>query len=302
MNNANVHTGILSAFVLGAALVAACSSGSSHAARPLGMAGVVIRDGTVQSSDGRTVTSVFVEVSRITLHQDGDGEHGDDTDDDQGDGNGENLNSNDDGGDGDQGGGHHQHGSHGVDVVVFDMFANNGGVPRVVDLLTLTNSGALFNMLRIPVGTYSGGAVTLVGASAIFEDDPTQTPVPLAIDGDEGSRFDFDFHPPVAVTEAATTIAAIDIVPVITLEGTGYTLSHDGDSDESGECGDGDLEIEVEGTVGSVTGDHIHLGDYGLEVDLSGLDPVLVTPGMQVEVSGYFAEGVLVAQSLEIED
>jgi hypothetical protein len=293
MKNTTVCTGILSGLVLGAALVAACSSGSSNST-PTGMAAIVLRDGTVQSSDGRTVTSVFVEVSRITLKT---AEADDDDHDD--DGNRENDDGDDDDGD-------HDDGDHdgGTEVVVFDMFLDNGGVPREIDLLTLTNSGVLFNMLRIPVGTYDEGTVTIIGASAIFEDDPTQTPVTLAIAGDDGSdsEFDFDFHPPVVVTTAVTSIAAIDIVPVITLDNGVYTLSHDDDSDHSGGCGDDELEIEVEGTISAVDGDTIHLGNFGLEIDLSLLGPMLLVPGMEVEVSGFFDNGVFVAQELEIED
>jgi hypothetical protein len=97
-------------------------------------------------------------------------------------------------------------------------------------------------------------------------------------------------------------LAAIDIVPVITLDNGVYTLSHDDDSDHSGGCGDGDLEIEVEGTISAVDGTSIHLGPFGLEVDLSLIDPMLLVPGMDVEVSGFFDDGVLVAVELEIED
>jgi hypothetical protein len=162
----------------------------------------------------------------------------------------------------------------------------------------------LFNMLRIPVGTYEEATVRLVGASALFEDDPTQTPVPLAIHGDhhDGSQFEFEFHPPVVVDKLGTTIAAIDIVPVITLDGTGYKLSHDGDSDHTGSCEGWELEIDVEGTVTSVNGDMIELGDYDLDVDLSGISRVFVVPGMQIEVEGYLTDGVLVAHSFDFED
>ena len=230
MSNAPVASSLFSGLVLTAALVAACGSGSGggHGSVPMGMAAFALRDGTLQSSDGRVVTSLFVEISRITIQSNGDGQHEDDEQEngDDHDGN-DNQNGDDD--------------HDGIEVVVFDMNRDNGGVPRVIDLLTLTNSGVLFNMLRIPVGVYDSAVVTLEGATALFEDDPTQTPVDLAIDGDSGSDFEFDFQPPVHVTTAATSLGAIDFVPVITLEGTGYTLSHDGDTDSSGECDDGEL-------------------------------------------------------------
>ena len=301
MKNKTVLWGFVSGLVVSAAFIAACSGGSSGHSGPMGMAAIVIRDGAVQSSDGRTVTSVVVEISRITLRSaaatDGDDEHEDHhAMNDDGNGGGDDQGDDDQGEDG--GGG----GQQPTDVVVFDMFRDNGGVPREVDLLTLTDSGMLLNMRRIPVGTYSKAFVTLVGASALFEDDPTQTPVPLLIDGDIGSTFKVDFQPPVVVSETGTTVAAIDIVPVITLTGTDYTLSNDGSSDQSGGCGDGELEIEVEGTVSTVTGDQIELTNFPIVVDLSEIAPVMVAPGMQVEISGFMQNGVMIAQSLEIED
>jgi hypothetical protein len=182
------------------------------------------------------------------------------------------------------------------------MFRDSGGLPREVDLLTLTDSGMLLNMRRIPVGSYDRAFITLVGATAIFEDDPTQTPVPLLINGNFGPVFRLDFQPPVEVTETGTTVVALDIVPVLTFDGTNYTLSSDNSSDHSGGCGDGELTIEVEGTVSTVTGDQLQLTNFPIVVDLSQISPVMVAPGMQVEISGFMQNGVMMAQHLEVED
>src|SRR5689334_7958776 len=152
------------------AVIAACSGGGSNSG-PMGMAAIVLRDGTVQSSDGRTVTSVFVQISRITLRAD-------DQADDDDDGDGEHHHAMND--DGDDDGEEHENGDDdhpGTEVVVFDMFRDAGGVPREVDLLTLTDSGVLLNMRRIPVGSYDRASIELVGATALLEADTTQAPV-----------------------------------------------------------------------------------------------------------------------------
>jgi hypothetical protein len=182
------------------------------------------------------------------------------------------------------------------------MNRDNGGQPRVIDLLTLSDSGVLFNMLAIPVGTYEEASVELVGATAIFADDPTHTPVELIVAGDDGAEFEFEFDPPVVVTKSKASVATIDFVPVITLGPSGYTLSHDDDTDATGECGDGELEIEVAGKVTSKHGNLIELGQFDLDVDLSAVGPVNVAVGDHVEVDGVFADGVLMAHNLEHDD
>lgn len=292
MNKKIALSVLLAILVFVAAFIAACSGGSSKSA-PMGMAAIVMRDGTVQSSDGRTVTSVFVEISSISLRThvaSGDDEDHHAMDDNQ---NGDDDDQGDDQGD-DQDEGHH-----GTEVVVFDMNRDNGGVPREVDLLTLTDSGMLLNMRRIPVGSYDRATVTLVGATALFEDDTTQTPVTLILGSD---TMKVAFQPPVDVSTTGTTVVAIDIVPVLTFDGTNYTLTNDTSSDHSGGCGDGELEIELQGTVSSVSGDTLHLTDFPLDIDLSQMDPVMVAPGMEVEVHGFMQNGVMIAQSLQIED
>ena len=293
MNKKLALSVLLASLVFVAAFIAACSGGSSKSG-PMGMAAIVMRDGTVQSSDGRTVTSVFVEISRITLRT--HVQHGDDggADEDH-----HAMNDNQNGGDDDQGEDQQDDDSPAPEVVVFDMFRDNGGVPREVDLLTLTDSGVLLNMRRIPVGSYDRASVTLVGATALFEDDTTQTPVTLLLASD---TMKVSFHPPVEVSKTGTTVAAIDIVPVLTFDGTNYTLSNDTSSDHSGSCGDGELEIEVQGTVNSIAGDTLHLTNFPLDIDLSQMDPVMLAPGMEVEVHGFMSNGVMVAQSLSIED
>lgn len=281
------------------AVIAACSGGGTKSG-PMGMAAIVIRDGTVQSSDGRTVTSVFVEISQITIRMDDDA---DDDDDEHEDGDHHAMNEDGDDDDGHHGDGDDDDDDHDdddeIEIVVFDMFRDNGGVPREFDLLTLTDSGVLLNMRRIPAGSYDRARVQLVGATALFEDDTTQTPVTLLLGSDV---MKVSFQPPVEVTETGTTVVAIDIVPVLTFDGTNYTLSNDTSSDHSGNCGDGELEIEVEGTVSSVAGDELHLVNFPLVIDLSQIGPVMLFPGMEVEVAGFMDDGVMVAERLEIED
>jgi len=300
MRNKIVLSAVSVILVLVATLIAACG-GSGGGRGPTGTAGFVLRDGAVQTSDGRTVTSLIIDISRITARS-RDTTQGDDDDADDHDDDDEHHSGDDQGDDDDQGEdeGDHDHG--GQSVVVFDMDLDHGGTPRKIDLMTLTNSGVLLIMLDVPVGTYDRVTITLAGARAVFEDDPTQTPVELAIHGDDGADFRFDLQPPVVVSTGATSVAVIDFVPVITLHNGVYTLSHDVATDESGDCGDRDLDVEVHGTVGSVAGSHFVLEPYGLEVDLSQMDPVLLVAGMQVEVEGSFEDGVLVAHTFEIED
>ena len=282
---------------VGALLVSGCGSsgGGGGGGTAHGTTAVVMKDGPVQVvGDTRTIDQLVVDVTQIVLEVADDPASGD-TDPADGMGGG---------GMDDPGGDNHGGGN---DVVVFDAVRDNGGAPKSFDLLTLTDTSILLNTLPVPVGTYDTAKVKITGASAEFTDAPgTLAPLVLGGDGDDDTQFEFQLDPAVTVDATSVTVAQIDFVPVVTFDGQNYVLSHDGESDQSGEC-DGEAELEHQGTISSVSADHntIHLDGLPLAIDVStvaGKDSLTV--GEAVEVKGHLdtSTGVFVATSVDAED
>jgi hypothetical protein len=194
--------------------------------KPSGQLVLGLKDGPPTSSDNRTISKLEIDVTKIELTPDGDDNHQDLSAADAG--------TADAGGTGEE-----------RDVVAFNA---GTGAPLTIDLLRVTTFSQLVANITIPAGTYGGAEVTVTGARVFFADAPTVAVV-LGLDGDGHSKaeFHFKFKPAAVVAVGSTSMAVIDFVPVVTKDGTGYRLKHDG-NDESGEHGDG-AEIEVSGTV-----------------------------------------------------
>lgn len=223
-------TKVVSGLVALALVAAGACGGKANGKLVLG-----IKDGPPTSSDGRTITRLEVDISKVEIHPDGEGQHQSTGGKDEADG------------------GHADQADAGQeedkDVVVFD--AKTAGGARTVDLLKVTTFSALLANLDVPAGSYGGAQVVVTGARVVFSDAPSAV-VPLSLEGDGHSKAEFDFHfkPAAVVNEQGTTLAVIDFVPVVTKSGAQYLLGHD-NNDQSGE-GDDHNELDLEGTISTV--------------------------------------------------
>lgn len=253
-----------------------------------GKTAVLLTDGPIQVvNDNRTIITLEIDITRVTLESAGNEESG--------------------GNDGVDGGA----------VVVFDTArGDNGGNPMTVDLLALTDSSTLLGLLNVPVGTYDEARLTVSAARAEFEDTPGVL-VALVL-GSEGEgpagRFEFEFDPPVTVTADGTTVASIDFVPVVTKVGDDYVLTHDHISDQSGEEGE-NAGVHFTGAITSVSDDFntimvegvseaIDVSAAAIEADDMAVDKTSLAVGQRVKVEGMLdaSLGTIVATEVEILD
>lgn len=242
-----------------------------------------IKDGPPVSSDGRTITSLVVDISRIKLSQDEE----------------RNMSGS-------------SSGPQSEDVVVVDA---GTGPARSVDLLQVTTFSQLVASVQIPAGSYDGAEVVVTGARAVFADAPTAT-VDLALEGDghHKAEFEFKFKPNANVKETGTSVAVIDFVPVVTKVGVGatatYRLGHDGEHHESGEANDHN-EIEVTGKIVKVdlAGHKLTLDGAIASIDISAAtvkqnhaDATLsaLAVGQTVEAEGALDKTTLTLAAKEI--
>lgn len=206
--------------------IGACQGGS----KPAGRIALSVKDGPPTSSDGRTITKLEIDITRIQLTSDGNDQ-----------------NAVDAGMDNEQ-----------EDVIAFDA---GTGAPHTVDLLKVTTFSELVSTASIPAGTYGGATLAISGARVVFADDPTKT-VTLSLEGDGKSKaeFEFKFKPAAVVSTTGTTLAVIDFVPVVTKDAAGvYWVGHDGEHDQSGDAGDGG-EVEIKSTIAAIAGTKVTLG------------------------------------------
>jgi hypothetical protein len=260
------------------------TAGACKSSTPSGRIAVGIKDGPPTASDGRIISALEIDITRIELEPDG-----------------VNATSNtEDGGD-----------SQNNDVVVFDA---GSGAPRTIDLLKVTTFSALVANAAVPAGQYGGATVVVSGARAVFSDDPSNAKVALVLEGDGRSKaeFDFKFKPHAKVAEGGSTMAVIDFVPKVNKDAMGkYWLSHDGDNDESGEVEKGG-EVEVTGVIATVTSNTFTIGPSPLvTVDFSAAEITRseatasksdLAPGQKVEAEGRLdpATGTIAANEIHI--
>jgi hypothetical protein len=249
-----------SILILGLAALAIATAGACS--KPAGHLVVGIKDGPPTSSDGRTITKLEIDISRVELTRD-DPKNTPNTPPGQDDG----------------------------DIVVFNA---GTGAPLTVDLLKVTTFSALVGSVNPPAGTYGGAEVVVTGARAVFADAPSTT-VTLSLEGDGHSKaeFDFKFKPPAKVTDTATTMAVIDFVPIVNKDGTSYKLNHDGNNDQSGEVEDhNELEVTAKIVTLDLIGKKLTLDGAVSKVDFSAakLKPATATlaVGQTVEVEGAY--------------
>jgi hypothetical protein len=242
-----------------------------------------IKDGPPTSSDGRTITKLEIDITKIELQPDGEGEH--------------------------------QQGDAGQiedkDVVVFD---SGTGPARTIDLLSVTKFSELVANVTVPAGSYGGAEVIVSGARVVFSDAPTVT-VPLVLEGDGHSKAEFSFHfkPRAVVTDSGTTLAVIDFIPVVTKDGAQYRLGHDGTNDESGQAHD-HHEFEVKGSISALdlaankltlTGAQVTTVDFtNAKITLKGAAGLKtgLAVGQKIEAEGTIdkVSGALIATQLEV--
>jgi hypothetical protein len=261
--------------VTAAALATAGACGGSSGRLVIG-----IKDGPPTSSDGRTITKLEIDITKIELQSDGENEQAGEVED--------------------------------KDVVVFD--AGTGAV-HTVDLLKVTTFSELIATVTVPAGTYGEAEVTVNGARVVFADAPSVT-VPLVLEGDGKSKAEFDFHfkPAAVVTGTGTTLAVIDFVPVVIKDGAGqYRLGHDGMNDHSGEGNEHD-EFEVEGSIATLdlaankltlsgsTVTNVDFSSAKIEVHGVAATKAALAKGQKVEVEGTIdkATGALIATKIEV--
>lgn len=279
--------------VLGASF--ACGS------RANGKVVVGVKDGPPTSSDGRTIASLQVDITRIEL------EAKDEGDERAADG-GEDHHSADAGtADGGEAKDEHEE-----DVTVFEAGAAG---PRTLDLLTVTSFSALMANTTVPAGTYQNARISISGARVVFSDASTVT-VPLILEGDgkrSKAHYEFKFRPPVTVGASGTAVAVIDFVPTVQKDGSGnYHLGHDGEHDDSGERHE-TASLEVHGKVVSYDAvKKVLTLDTGAAIDVSAATIVLrgqtvlataITAGLRAEVQNRLdaTTGALVATRVELE-
>ena len=257
-----------------------------------------IKDGPPTSSDGRTVSKLEIDITKVEVRPESaaeasaDAGHHDESD-----------------------AGEHSKGAGSDDneVMVFD--AGTGAV-RTVDLLQVTTFSALLANVTVPAGTYEGAEVTVTGARVTFADAPTVA-VPLTLDGDGRSKAGFHFHfkPAAVVSAQGTTVAVIDFVPVVVKDASGaYRLDHDGVNDKSGEA-DEHHEMELKGTIATIdatahkltlTGAAVGTIDFTnatIKTDGSTATSPSLAVGQRIEVEGTFDKttGAILATRIQIE-
>lgn len=278
-----------SAIALGLAILAVGSLDACGSNKPSGQLVLGLKDGPPTSSDNRTISKLEIDVTKIVLTTEGDNNHQD-------------L-ATADAGTADAGTAEEQ------DVVAFNA---GTGAPLTIDLLRVTTFSQLVANVVIPAGTYGGAEVTITGARVFFADAPTVAVV-LGLEGDGHSKaqFHFKFKPAAVVAVGSTSMAVIDFVPVVTKDGTGYRLTHDG-NDESGEHGNGG-EIEVSGTVVSFDAvkNLLTLSGAPGAIDVSAAEIKLhgkpatkadIAVGLRAEAEGSFdpKTSLLVAKRLDL--
>lgn len=239
-----------------------------------------IKDGPPTSSDGRTITKLEIDISKIELKPHGEEQNQTGANEDKG-------------------------------VVVLAA-----GTPHTIDLLKVTTFSEMVANITLPAGTYDGAELVVNGARVVFADAPTVT-VPLVLGGDGHSKAQFEFHfkPAVVVSSTGSTLAVIDFLPMVIKDGTGqYRLDHDGINDQSGEANDND-EFEVVGSIATLdlAGNKLTLsGTTVSSVDVSAAKfemhgaaatKSVLAVGQKVQVEGTLdkASGTLIAAKLEVE-
>jgi hypothetical protein len=247
-----------------------------------GRIALAIKDGPPKSSDGREITKLEIDITKIALEADGVETGG--TADDNNEGNSEETG-----------------------VVVFDA---GTGKPRTVDLLKVTTFSELLTTVTVPAGTYGGAEISLSGARAVFKDDTTQTPVTLVLEGDGKNTAEFDFVPVVSKDAAAHYWLGHD--------GVNDQSGEVGQHGESGDAGDGEHgnkgEVEVKGKIATAGTDTLTLDSQtsapvnfaAATITLSNGSPGAKTDlkvGTAVEVEGAFdtATGAITAHDIRIE-
>jgi hypothetical protein len=259
---------------LAAVVVIACGRGAT------GTVALGIKDGPPTSSDGRTITSLEIDVTRISLERGDQSTTAADAGQPQAN----------------------------EDVVAFDA---GTGAPKTIDLLKVTTFSELVATLQIPTGTYESSEVVISGARVVFADAPTVT-VPLTLDGDGRSKAEFHFHfkPAVTVSATGSTLAVIDFVPVVVKDSSGsYRLNHDGEKDDSGEKSNGG-DVEMKGTIATLdtvahtltlAGSSTVVVFTNARIDLGSATAALAV-GLKVEVEGAYdpASGHLLATSVQL--
>ena len=270
---------------LGAAMAVTFACGQ----RPSGHVVIGVKDGPPTSSDGRTISSLEVDITRIELEAKGtDGQHVDG-------GTADNKNEQEE------------------DVTVFNA---GSGTPRTIDLLKVTTFSALVADANVPAGIYENARVVIAGARVVFADAPGIS-VPLVLEGDgkkSKAHYEFKFKPAVTVSTSGTAVAVIDFVPMVQKDGTGaYHLGHDGEHDDSGQKHEG-AELEIHGTVASYDAvkNLLTLEGSPAPIDVSTASFKLhgqaaaatdITKGQRAEVEGQLnaTTGTLIATKVELE-
>ena len=242
-----------------------------------------IKDGPPTSSDGRTITKLEIDITKIGLKLNGDQQN-------------------------QQTGATEEH-----EVVALDL---GTGPAHTIDLLKVTTFSEMVANISLPAGTYDGAELVVSGARVVFADAPTVT-VPLVLDGDGHSKAEFEFHfkPAVVVSQTGSTLALIDFVPVVVKDGTGqYRLDHDGVNDQSGEAKDTD-EFEVVGSIASLdlagnkltlsgtTVGTVDISAARFEVHGAPATKADLAVGQKAQVEGTLdkASGTLMAAKVEVE-
>ena len=268
-----ISTIALGLSLLGVAAAGACG-GTASGHLILG-----VKDGPPISSDGRTISSLQIDITRIKLSQDEE----------------KNMSSS-------------TAASQSEDVVVFDA---GTGAAHTIDLLKVTTFSELVASLQVRAGTYDGAELTVTGARVVFADAPSAT-IDLALEGDghHKAEFEFKFKPKATVSLTGTTVAVVDFVPVVTKDGATYRLGHDGENDQSGESGDHN-EIEMSGKIATLdlAGKTLTLDNGVAKVDFSAAmvkqnhaDALLsaLAVGQSVEVEGALDRASLTLVAKEI--
>ncbi len=275
---------------IGLGLCTVVGTGVACGPKANGRVVIGVKDGPPTSSDGRTISSLEVDITRIELESKGSsvqqqGADGGSADD--------NKNEQEE------------------DVIVFD--AATGGA-RTIDLLTVTSFSALVANTTVPAGTYENARISISAARVVFADAPTIS-VPLILEGDNKkskAAFEFKFKPAVVVSATGTAVAVIDFVPTVQKDGSAYHLGHDGEHDDSGEKHEG-AELEIHGKVASFDAAKKLLTlDSGVVIDVSTATLELrghaaqasdITVGQRAEVEGQLdvATGTLMAKQVNLE-
>jgi len=243
-----------------------------------------LKDGPPTSSDGRTISKLEIDVTKIELKTEGASQADAGESDDK-------------------------------DVVVFDA---GTGAAHTVDLLTVTTFSEIVANLAVPAGTYEGAELAVSGARVVFADAPTVS-VPLTLDGDGHSKAEFRFHfkpNAVVVSATSTTLAVVDFIPVVVKDAAGqYRLGHDGDNDKSGEADEHEHELEIKGNIATIdlaankltlSGANISAVDFtnaAIEMNDATATKSALAVGQRIEAEGKLdkATGVLVATKLHVE-